>query len=157
LIDDVFFFNAMGEDDASGRFTLAGDELDLDWDHPIGDHPVFAKHEEVLRGLSKAMGGTYMPLPTWNGEFFFAKKTLIVTHPLGGCRIGQTMSEGVVNEFGQVYDESKKTTDPKAVHSGLYIVDGSVIPGALAANPTLTISAQALKVVEKAVGPLPNI
>jgi len=158
MIDDVFFFNAMGEDDASGRFTLDGDKLDLDWDHPIADHPVFAKHEEIMRSLSQAMGGTYRALPTWDGlPFIFDKKTLIVTHPLGGCRIGQTMNEGVVNEFGQVYDESKKATDPNAVHSGLYIVDGSVIPGALAANPTLTISAQALKAVEKAVGPLPNI
>ncbi len=67
------------------------------------------------------------------------------------------MADGVVNEFGQVYDGSKKTTDPKALHPGLYIVDGSVIPGALAANPTLTISAQALRAVERAVGPLPNI
>ena len=104
------------------------------------------------------MGGTYRALPTWDGiPFIFDQKTLVITHPLGGCRIGQTMSEGVVNEFGQVFDESKKATDPKAVHSGFYVVDGSVIPGALAANPTLTISAQALKAVEKAVGPLPNI
>jgi len=85
----------------------------------------------------------------------FAKKTLIVTHPLGGCRIGPTMAEGVVNEFGQVYDGSKKATQPDAVHPGLYIVDGSVVPGALAANPTLTIAAQALKAVERAVGSLP--
>jgi cholesterol oxidase len=61
------------------------------------------------------------------------------------------MREGVVHEWGQVYDGSKKATDPTAVHGGLFIVDGSVIPGALAANPTLTISAQALKSVECAV------
>ena len=29
LIDDVFFFNAMGEDEANGVFSLRGDELDL--------------------------------------------------------------------------------------------------------------------------------
>src|SRR5262249_33039062 len=66
-------------------------------------------------------------------------------------------ADGVVNEFGEVYDGSKKSTDPKAGHPGLYIVDGSVIPGALAANPTLTISAQALKAVERAVAPLPSL
>jgi cholesterol oxidase len=64
------------------------------------------------------------------------------------------MAEGVVNEFGQVYDGSKKSTDPLAVHPGFFVVDGSTMPGALAANPTLTISAQALKAVERAVGPL---
>src|SRR6266545_346061 len=158
LIDDVFFFNAMGEDDANGQFTLEGDELDLDWEEPIGNHPIFGRIEDTMRKLSQAMGGGYVALPTWDGlPLVFRPKTLIVTHPLGGCRIGATMAEGVVNEFGEVFDGSKKSTDPKATHPGLIIIDGSTIPGALAANPTLTIAAQALRAVEKAVGPLPNI
>jgi choline dehydrogenase-like flavoprotein len=101
------------------------------------------------------MGGTYTPLPTWEGlADLFDKKTLVVTHPLGGCRIGPTMAEGTVDEFGRLYDGSKKGSDPHAVHPGFFVVDGSVMPGALAANPTLTIAAQALKTVEQAVGPL---
>jgi cholesterol oxidase len=158
LIDDVFFFNAMGEDEANGVFTLKNDEIDLNWpdDKPIANQACFAKIEETIRKLSEAMGGAYTPLPTWEGlGRVFAQKTLIVTHPLGGCRIGPTMAEGVVNEFGQVYDGSKKTTEPTAVHPGLFIVDGSVMPGALAANPTLTITAQSLKAIERAVGPIP--
>jgi cholesterol oxidase len=164
LIDDVFFFNAMGEDEANGVFSLRGDELDLDWpaDKPIANQQCFGKVEEMLQRLSLAMGGTYTPLPTWEGlpaaldnlPPVLKKKTVVVTHPLGGCRIGPTMAEGVVNEFGQVYDGSRKTTDPLAVHPGFFVVDGSVIPGALAANPTLTITAQALKAIERAVGPL---
>ena len=148
----------MGEDEANGIFSLEGDELDLDWpaDKPIANNACFAKIEDMMQKLSQAMGGTYTPLPTWEGlPPVFDKKTLIVTHPLGGCRIGPTMAEGVVNEFGQVYDGSKKTTDPLAVHAGFHIVDGSTMPGALAANPTLTISAQAIKAIERAVGPLP--
>jgi cholesterol oxidase len=158
MIDDVFFFNAMGEDEANGVFTLQGDDLDLDWpsDKPISNQQCFSKAEEMMQKLSVAMGATYTPLPTWEGlPPVLERKTVIVTHPLGGCRVGPTMAEGVVNEFGQVYDNSKKTSDPVAVHPGLFVVDGSVIPGALAANPTLTISAQALKVIERAVGPLP--
>jgi cholesterol oxidase len=158
LIDDVFFFNAMGEDEANGTFSLRGDELDLSWpaDKPIANQQCFSKVEDMIQRLSRAMGATYTPLPTWEGlPPVFNKKTLIVTHPLGGCRIGPTMAEGAVNDFGQVFDGGKKTTDPVAVHPGLFVVDGSVIPGALAANPTLTISAQALKAVERAVGPLP--
>ena len=157
LIDDVFFFNAMGEDEANGQFALRGDDLDLEWpaDKPIANQQCFGKVEQMIQRLSAAMGGAYTPLPTWEGlPGVFDKKTLIVTHPLGGCRIGPTVADGVVNEFGQVYDASKKATDPLAVHPGLFVVDGSVIPGALAANPTLTISAQALKAVERAVGPL---
>jgi cholesterol oxidase len=158
LIDDVFFFNAMGQDEANGFFSLKGDELDLQWpdNKPIGEQACFAAVEEMMRKLSTAMGATYTPLPTWEGFApVFRRKTVIVTHPLGGCRIGPTMAEGVVNEFGQVYDASKKATDPLAVHPGFFVVDGSVMPGALAANPTLTIAAQALKAVERAVGPLP--
>lgn len=158
LIDDVFFFNAMGEDEANGFFSLRGDELDLEWpaDKSIGAQQCFSEVEEMMQKLSVAMGATYTPLPTWEGLApAFDRRTVIVTHPLGGCRIGPTMAEGVVNEFGQVYDGGKKATDPLAVHPGFFVVDGSVIPGALAANPSLTISAQALKAVERAVGPLP--
>ena len=160
LIDNVFFFNAMSEDEANGFFELPNEDLALDWpaDRAIGNQACFAKIEEMMQRLSAAMGGTYTPLPTWDGSLpIFKKKTLIVTHPLGGCRIGPTMAEGVVNEFGQVYDGSKKSTDPRAVHPGFFVVDGSTMPGALAANPTLTISAQALKAVERAVGPLKQL
>ena len=138
--------------------AVKGDAIDLDWPDgkPIADNQCFSKIEDMMRKLSEAMGGTYTPLPTWKGLApVFKEKTLIVTHPLGGCRTGPTMAEGVVNEFGQVYDGSKKTTDPLAVHPGFYIVDGSTMPGALAANPTLTISAQVIKAIERAVGPLP--
>src|SRR2546426_5367869 len=58
-IDDVFFFNAMGQDDANGQFTLPGDELQLHWNTKVGEHPVFAQHEKMLKLLSEAMGGTY--------------------------------------------------------------------------------------------------
>jgi cholesterol oxidase len=158
LIDDVFFFNAMAEDEANGVLSLKSDEIDLNWpdDKPIANQACFGRIEEIMRKLSEAMGGTYTPLPTWEGlGRVFTQKTLIVTHPLGGCRIGPTMAEGVVNQFGQVFDGSKKATDPLAVHPGLFVVDGSVMPGALAANPTLTITAQSLKAVERAVGPIP--
>jgi cholesterol oxidase len=158
MIDDVFFFNGMGEDEANGVFSLSKDgALDLDWpaNSPIANQACFGKMEDMMQKLSAAMGGTYTPLPTWEGlADLFDKKTLVVTHPLGGCRIGPTMAEGTVDEFGRLYDGSKKGSDLHAVHPGFFVVDGSVMPGALAANPTLTIAAQALKTVEQAVGPL---
>jgi choline dehydrogenase-like flavoprotein len=58
-----------------------------------------------------------------------------------------------VNEFGEVFDPDQSAAS-KAVLKGLYVVDGAVIPGALAANPTLTISAQALKAVNHALAGL---
>ena len=64
--------------------------------------------------------------------------TIGCSHPLGGCRIGINSSEGVVDEFGHVYDTSN---GPNGIHKGLYIADGSVIPTALGVNPSLSISA----------------
>ena len=99
LIDDVFFFNAMSEDDADGFFYLKGDDLDLDWpaNKPISSHPSFAKVEDMMQKLSQAMGGTYTPLPTWDGlAGVFDKRTSWSSPtPWAVVGIGPTMAEGV--------------------------------------------------------------
>lgn len=51
-------------------------------------------------------------------------------HILGGASIGPSPSEGVVDERHEVYG-----------HPGLYVCDGSVMPGNLGVNPSLTITA----------------
>lgn len=154
MLSHVFFFNVMGVDSASGKFTFDrdGDRLDLDWDAPVAQQPVFQKIEQVLQQFCDKMGATYMPLPTWDK---LGEPKLIITHPLGGCPIGPDMRQGVVDEFGRVFDGSKEASDATAVLPGLVVVDGSTIPGPLAANPTLTITAQAIKAVERALGPIP--
>jgi cholesterol oxidase len=144
MLMDTFFFNVMSQDDATGRMRLAGidgDQIDLGWEQPIAQQSLWADIETLLREFSSAMGGRYIALPTWQG--LLGTKKLVITHPLGGCPIGTTHENGVVNEFGQVFDASQPAAS-KAVLPGLYVVDGAVIPGALAANPSLTIAAQAL-------------
>jgi cholesterol oxidase len=151
MLVDTFFFNVMGQDDATGKLTLGGidgDQLDLGWEQPIADQKLWADIETLLREFSSAMGGKYIALPGWQGVL--GNKKLVVTHPLGGCPIGNTHEEGVVDEFGRVFDASKPAGS-KQLLKDLYVVDGSVIPGALAANPSLTISAQALKALSKAL------
>jgi hypothetical protein len=151
MLVDTFFFNVMGQDDATGKLKLAGldgDQLDLGWEAPNAQQKLWADIETLLREFSLAMGGRFIDLPTWQG--LLGKKKLVVVHPLGGCPIGSTHETGVVDEFGQVFDASKPAGS-KAVLPGLYVVDGAVIPGALAANPSLTISAQALKSVTNAL------
>jgi cholesterol oxidase len=150
MLVDTFFFNVMGQDDATGKFTLGGldgDTIKLDWEQPIAQQKLWADIEMMLREFSTAMGGRYIDLPMWQG--LLGKKRPVIVHPLGGCPIGNTHEDGVVNEFGQVFDASKPAAT-KSVLPGLYVVDGSVIPGALAANPSLTISAQALKALNNA-------
>jgi cholesterol oxidase len=147
MVANIFFFNVMGQDDASGKFTLDNDKIKLDWDKKIGETPVFEKIETLLKSLSESMGGRYVPFPFWKG---LGNKKLVVTHPLGGCPIAPTSFDGVVDELGRVFDGNKPkgSTD---VYPGLFVVDGSSIPGAVATNPTLTIAAQAIKSVNAAL------
>jgi cholesterol oxidase len=54
----------------------------------------------------------------------------LTAHPLGGCPIGFTANDGVVSSYGEVFG-----------YPDLYVVDGSVMPGAVGPNPSLTIAA----------------
>lgn len=149
MMADTFFFNVMSQDDATGKITLQHDQIDIGWEQPIAQQQLWKDIEDLLRDFSSAMGGRYIALPGWQGVLL-GKKKLVITHPLGGCPIGNTHEDGVVNEFGEVFDGSQ-SADTKAVLKGLYVVDGATIPGALAANPTFTIAAQALKAVTHAL------
>ncbi len=60
----------------------------------------------------------------------------ISVHPLGGCKMGDNFSKGVVNAKGQVL--SGETDD--SVHQGLYVMDASILPMAVGSNPLLLIS-----------------
>jgi hypothetical protein len=53
--------------------------------------PPFGEIEELLVDFSEAMGGRYVPMPTWK---HFGDRKLTVTHPLGGCRVGVARDNG---------------------------------------------------------------
>ena len=59
-------------------------------------------------------------------------RTPATAHILGGCCIGKDAASGVIDERHEVFG-----------HPGLFVCDGSVVPGNLAVNPSLTISALA--------------
>jgi cholesterol oxidase len=59
-------------------------------------------------------------------------RTPATAHILGGCCIGSSAENGVIDERHEVFG-----------HPGLYVCDGSVVPGNLAVNPSLTITAMA--------------
>jgi cholesterol oxidase len=65
----------------------------------------------------------------------------MTAHFLGGCAIGASAEDGVIDAYHRVYG-----------HPGLHIVDGSTISANLGVNPSLTITAQA----ERAMSLWPN-
>ena len=54
----------------------------------------------------------------------------MTAHILGGCPMGKTIKQGVVNEFFEVHG-----------YNNMYILDGSIIPCNLGVNPSLSITA----------------
>ncbi|HXU79985.1 MAG TPA: alpha/beta fold hydrolase [Polyangia bacterium] len=123
----------MANDDASGLMALEGDRLRIRWPG-VGEQPLFGKIHGRLEQATKGLGGTFVKNPIW---FELSKHPLVTVHPLGGCGMGEDAGRGVVNHKHQVFSGKTGT----AVHDGLYVSDGSVVPRALGVNPLLTISA----------------
>ena len=67
--------------------------------------------------------------------------------------MARSADEGVVDEHGRVFDASK--SGPAPFYEGLYIADAARIPTSLAVNPSLTISALALRTADHVIETLP--
>ncbi|MCW2862409.1 MAG: glucose-methanol-choline oxidoreductase [Actinoallomurus sp.] len=89
----------------------------------------------AVRMLAEEMGG--MAGGTWLDLFNIPT----TAHFIGGCAIGSSPGEGVIDPYHRVYG-----------HPGLHIVDGSAVSANLGVNPSLTITAQA----ERAMAFWPN-
>ena len=121
----------MGTDAADGTFRVdTRGRLDLDWD-PRASGEMYGEMELAMRRMSAALGGKYVPSLPWR----WPVRRLLTAHPLGGCAMSTSPDAGVVNHQGEVWG-----------HPGLYVVDGSIMPGPLAVNPSLTIAALAERV-----------
>jgi cholesterol oxidase len=127
----------MGRDTPAGTMSLlppnpSGQRL-LDADFP--EHPsrtYLNRMRDTARRLAEAMGGKFIEDPVTK----FLKR-LITVHPLGGAPMGKNDLQGVVDPFGEVFN-----------HPGLFIADGSVMPGPVGPNPSLTIAALSHRTAE---------
>jgi cholesterol oxidase len=98
--------------------------LDVSWTDTRSD-ALFRRVNARASEIVKAMGGRYTENPltkTFN--------QLITVHPLGGCSMGRSDRDGVVDSYGRVFN-----------YPGLYVADGAVMPGPVGANPSFTIAA----------------
>jgi len=125
----------MGHDGANGRIIMKDGRYQIKWPGLRDSEYRMMVFEEFER-LAKAHGGRYKRLKAFGYN-------LVTVHPLGGCGMSDHPEYGTTNHLGQVYDgELRECFDGRpAVHHGLYIADGSVIPTALGVNPYMTIGA----------------
>lgn len=117
----------MGRDIPDGRMRLRGrhGRLDVDWTKETSG-AFFARMRDTARDLARELGGEFADNPIWH------LGRVITVHPLGGCPMADTDRDGVVNSYGEVFG-----------HRGLFVADGSVMPGPVGPNPSLTIAALA--------------
>jgi len=132
-IDNMQTFLVMSQDEGTGRLLLDKDRLDIEWPG-VGTEANYVHANQRLDDATKALGGEFVKNPMWADRIH---NKLISVHPLGGCPMGESAEQGVVNHKGQVFSGTTGST----VHEGLYVTDGSVMPRPLGVNPLLTISA----------------
>lgn len=153
---------AMGRDGATGSITLeapAGDRrrrLRFSLDYAPAD-PTIAGIEAALEHAGRAGGfdgGFHMPNPAWRllpaaAESIFGTtdRRLVTVHPIGGCVMGEHREAGAVDDIGRVFDPA--SSDPSAVHDGLHVLDGAILPSALGVNPMATIAAVSVRAARR--------
>lgn len=139
-INNTQAFLVMTHDNGMGRMKLENDRLKIEWPG-VGKEAIFQKVDKNLRAATEAIGGEYVVNPAWTKVMDY---DLITVHPLGGCVMGDDATKGAVNHKGQVFASNNGT----AVHQGLYVCDGAIVPLPLGVNPLITISALAERCCE---------
>jgi cholesterol oxidase len=124
----------MGRDipDGNMRLNKSGD-LDVDWVKKRSQS-FFDRLRQTMQDVAKVLGAEFLDNPTW-----YLGRT-IAAHPLGGCPMGRHESEGVVDAYGEVFN-----------YPGFFIADGSVMPGPVGPNPSLTIAALSDRFAERVI------
>jgi cholesterol oxidase len=126
----ISFNIVMTENPESGtfRYDPVTDQVSLQWRQGQND-PALASARYVFDKLNVAN------LTTYETAMFRGKdmQDNLTYHPVGGCPLGEaTDSSGRVQGY-----------------NGLYVIDGSLIPRGLLANPALTVTALAERNIER--------
>jgi cholesterol oxidase len=122
----------MGRDIPNGTMELRGGLLNVDW-RIEESRPYFDDIREKMQDIAEELGARY-------SDPFDRLNRLVTVHPLGGCPMGRDKREGVVDSFGEVFG-----------YPGFHIADGSVMPGPVGPNPSLTIAALADRFADRIV------
>lgn len=128
----------MGLDASDGRVYLDDGKLELEWDRKKS----MGLYEKIIlsvKSFKKIFSGAFfVPVPAWG---IFSKKNVTV-HALGGCHLAANENEGVVSAV----DDGERRLGELFGYKNFFVADGSVLPSAVGANPSLTIAAVAEKI-----------
>jgi cholesterol oxidase len=116
----------MGRDVPDGRMTIEDGRLQVDWRKQGGSDAYFDRVRALSERMADELGAGFMDNLIWH------LNRVITVHPLGGAPMAGDPARGVVDANGEVFG-----------HPGLHVADGSVMPGPVGANPSLTIAALA--------------
>ncbi|MBI4965785.1 MAG: GMC family oxidoreductase [Desulfomonile tiedjei] len=142
IVSRTMIFLGMGRDRSNGVIRLQAPtastnstedcNIRLTWDsRPSRLH--FDRLREAMRRLTTELGGDFFENP-----LSFVTKYIAV-HPVGGCPMGDSEKDGVVDaRTGEAFG-----------HKGLYVIDGSIVPTSIGPNPSLTIAALAERFAER--------
>ncbi|HYD79938.1 MAG TPA: GMC oxidoreductase [Paucimonas sp.] len=133
----------IGHDSASGRVELdAQGNARVVWP-ALTSEPFVDRLRAEMAQHARAYGGKFVDSPRASPIFGGAMTTV---HPLGGCPMAERGEDGVVDADGRVFNPYGGT---QAVYPGLRVVDGSIAPASIGANPLLTIAALAERAADR--------
>lgn len=113
----------MGREMPNGRLYLRRGQLQSTWRYRP-TRRFYRAIDAVMADATARMRADYERNPL--GRL----RRIITVHPLGGCPMGRSRAEGVVDQFGAVFGVP-----------GLHVVDGAAMRGPVGVNPSLTIAA----------------
>ena len=131
----------MGRDVPDGRMSLAGDRLQVDWRKDTEPRRTTStRPRRSPSELADELGGHFLDNPLWLPEprDHGARARRLSDGP-------EQDAEGVVDACGQVFN-----------HPGLHVADGSVMPGPVGPNPSLTIAALADRFADAMIDGAPD-
>jgi cholesterol oxidase len=139
--DTTVVLLVMANDRSDGTIELARPHhrLRVRWDTPA-NLDLYTAETAACRELIAALGGRLSLMPNWS---LLGQPS--APHNLGGCHMGSSSADGVVDAEGRVFD-----------YPGLHVLDGAIIPGAVGVNPSHTIAAVAERCIEATIRRLPG-
>jgi cholesterol oxidase len=124
----------MGRDIPNGVMRIKGSKIELTRPWKKWNTDYFMSVSQTMLQITEKLNAKF------TRSLYYPFRRSVTAHPLGGCPMGSTISQGVVDSHGEVFN-----------YPGFFIADGSVMPGPVGPNPSLTIAALADRFADKVI------